>query len=63
VNIPTLIKAPVGKIIAISAGGEHSLIMNSQGQVFGFGNNTDGRLGLGDTDDKYSPTLIEGLVI
>jgi alpha-tubulin suppressor-like RCC1 family protein len=59
-NFPTLIENyEIGKILAISAGGEHSLILNSRGQVFSFGKNDRGQLGLGDQIDRSIPTLID----
>jgi alpha-tubulin suppressor-like RCC1 family protein len=56
---PTMIDhIKIGKVVAISAGDHHSLILNSQGQVFSFGANTYGQLGLGDIKDRTIPTLI-----
>jgi alpha-tubulin suppressor-like RCC1 family protein len=42
----------------ISAGGIFSLLRNQHGQVFSFGRNDQGQLGLGDTGDKESPNLV-----
>jgi alpha-tubulin suppressor-like RCC1 family protein len=62
INTPVLIKSPlIGKIVAISAGDHHSLIINTKGQIFGFGINENGQLGLGDIRNRYSPTLIPNL--
>jgi alpha-tubulin suppressor-like RCC1 family protein len=47
-------------IVKVVAGGESSLILSSKGQVFGFGDNTLGLLGL-DTEEITVPTLIEKL--
>jgi alpha-tubulin suppressor-like RCC1 family protein len=62
-----LIKTPIGKAVAISAGNSHSLILNSEGQVFSFGYGAYGQLGLGDLERRLIPTLIEapwlGLII
>jgi alpha-tubulin suppressor-like RCC1 family protein len=66
IKTPTLIRTPVGKIVSISAGDSHSLILNSRGQVFSFGDDEYGKLGLGDHPLGTSilvPTLIEGLVL
>jgi alpha-tubulin suppressor-like RCC1 family protein len=70
-NIPTLIEyqvignvlLPTTKVIAISTGGRHSLILNSKRRIFSFGYNDDGQLGLGDETNTYSPNLISGLAI
>jgi alpha-tubulin suppressor-like RCC1 family protein len=57
---PVLIEAPeIGRIIAISAGTNHSMILNSQGQVYGFGDNDYGQLGLGGVKERNIPTLIK----
>jgi alpha-tubulin suppressor-like RCC1 family protein len=58
--IPILIKdSRIGKMVAIAAGGGHSLLLNSKGQVYSFGNNDSGQLGVGDKKDKKEPTLIK----
>jgi alpha-tubulin suppressor-like RCC1 family protein len=63
-NVPTLIDHPgLGEIVTLSVGEKHSLIANSQGQVFGFGDNFFGQLGLGDKEERHIPTLIERLWI
>lgn len=43
---------------AVAASNDHSLVLNNQGQVFSFGENTHGQLGLGDFNRRNSPTLI-----
>src|SRR5205085_7808477 len=45
----------------ISAGNEHSLILSNISQIYAFGYNGHGQLGLGDYTDKNSPTLILNL--
>lgn len=45
----------------ISAGQDHSLIYNSKGEIYSFGGNNYGQLGLGDNIDRNVPTLITGL--
>jgi alpha-tubulin suppressor-like RCC1 family protein len=60
-NLPMLIDDPkIGTIVAISAGSSSSFILNSQGQIFGFGNGQSGRLGIGNSMFQYSPVLISG---
>jgi alpha-tubulin suppressor-like RCC1 family protein len=75
VGAPTLIEN-LKEIVAISAGGYHSLFLNNQGQVFSCGDNETGQLGIGNNEDaasfaeyydteidpwRYEPTLIEEL--
>jgi alpha-tubulin suppressor-like RCC1 family protein len=64
-NLPTLIKGTgidatnqIGQVVAITVGNYHSSIMNTQGQVFSFGYNTFGQLGLGDNISRNIPTLV-----
>src|SRR5436853_7110648 len=49
------------KIQNISAGGSHSLILKDNGQVYAFGVNCYGQLGLGNNCDKRTPTLIQNI--
>ena len=46
------------KIIQISLGKSHSLALDHEGQVYSWGWNEGGQLGLGDKKDRYEPTLI-----
>jgi alpha-tubulin suppressor-like RCC1 family protein len=56
---PTLIETSgLGKVVTISTKDEHSLLLNSEGQVFGFGYNEMGQLGLGHEENISTPTLI-----
>ncbi|XP_026795315.3 probable E3 ubiquitin-protein ligase HERC3 [Pangasianodon hypophthalmus] len=45
----------------ISAGGDHSFALSLSGAVFGWGRNSAGQLGLGHTEDVYSPTCVNNL--
>src|SRR5205085_1130517 len=45
----------------ISAGASHSLILTNTGQIYAFGSNDDGQLGLSDNNNKNIPTLILNL--
>ena len=46
---------------AIAAGGSHSLVLLANGDVYSFGRNYSGQLGLGDSDDRYVPEKIASL--
>jgi alpha-tubulin suppressor-like RCC1 family protein len=53
-------------ITAISAGGNHSLALDSDGKVYATGGNYNGQLGLGDYDNRsaFTPvTFPEGVII
>lgn len=48
-------------LVQVCAGGEHSLGLTVSGAVFSWGSNSCGQLGLGDTTDRHSPTLLHHL--
>jgi hypothetical protein len=60
INIPTLIP-DLHNIIEIDAGYMHSLCLDDQGKVWGFGVNRNGQLGLGDDNWRVIPNLIPNL--
>ncbi|OVA14280.1 FYVE zinc finger [Macleaya cordata] len=45
----------------ISSGSYHIAVLTSRGKVYTWGKGANGRLGLGDTEDRNSPTLVEAL--
>jgi alpha-tubulin suppressor-like RCC1 family protein len=47
------------RFVAFSAGDNHLLAVNEDGNLFAFGKNTDGQLGLGDTTDRASLTEVK----
>jgi alpha-tubulin suppressor-like RCC1 family protein len=59
VTIPTLIKDIQANIVAISAGFNHSLLLDNQGRVYSFGSNDHGQLGIEKVRIRCIPTLIE----
>lgn len=47
---------------ALIAGGEsHSLVATNTGQVYTFGRNSDGQLGLADFVDRQKPSLVSSI--
>ena len=46
---------------AVAAGEVHSLVLTESGEVYAWGNNVSGKLGLGDTEARLTPTKVEGL--
>jgi len=57
VRIPTLLMKD-SKIKSICCGAGHSMILKNNGEVFVFGLNRNGQLGLGNYQSKYEPTLL-----
>ena len=60
---PTLVGSfGVGRTaVAISAGQAHTCVILDNGSVSCWGHGSYGRLGTGDTEQRLSPTLVEGL--
>lgn len=50
-----------GKIVDVAIGGEHTLLLDESGNVYGCGSNAVGQLGLGTTSKASVPTMIDGL--
>nr|XP_020140155.1 E3 ISG15--protein ligase HERC5-like isoform X1 [Microcebus murinus] len=48
-------------LVQISAGEAHSMALSMSGNIYSWGNNEFGQLGLGHTENKDSPSLIEAL--
>ncbi|KAG7215939.1 hypothetical protein INR49_031535, partial [Caranx melampygus] len=48
-------------LVQIAAGGEQSFALSVSGGVFSWGRNNCGQLGLGDTTDRHTPTLVDCL--
>ena len=62
-RVPRLVKS-LGtlKVTAVGAGMYHSLALTANGQLFTWGSNSKGQLGLGSQfDKKFSPTLVDCL--
>ena len=58
-NPMRLAQFEIGKIKSISAGGNHSLLLTENGEVYAMGYNKSGQLGLGDTTDRTTPERID----
>ena len=48
-------------IMQIACGGNHSMVLTASGNLYAFGKNDFGQLGLHDTIDRCFPTLIQSL--
>ena len=42
----------------VVAGPGHSIVVTTKGDVYSFGANCSGQLGLGNTEDQFEPCLI-----
>ena len=61
-NTPTQIQSPLlTGVKSIAAGGVHTICLLEGGQVLAWGRNDEGQLGLGDANDRKTPTQIPGL--
>ena len=50
------------RVVAIAAGGSHSMVLTDEGKVFSFGmGRIYGQLGHGDRKDRLVPKAIAGL--
>ncbi len=58
-NIPTLVERIPGKVKAVSAGDDHTMVVTEDGRLFAFGGNNDGQLGLGHHTKRNIPTQVE----
>jgi alpha-tubulin suppressor-like RCC1 family protein len=61
VNIPTLIPSLKGKFISFLSCGPHCFAIDDNENVYSWGNNSRSQLGLGDEENRHSPTLVEAL--
>jgi len=62
---PVPVKGPDGEgyltdVVAIAAGGNHSLALKSDGTVWAWGGNDYGQLGDGTTTGKFTPVQVKG---
>jgi alpha-tubulin suppressor-like RCC1 family protein len=46
------------RTLMIACGGNHTLILNQENDVYAFGDNTHGQLGLSDTESHHIPHCI-----
>ncbi|KAG9131684.1 hypothetical protein Leryth_009413 [Lithospermum erythrorhizon] len=52
---------PIPKVLFLSAGASHSVALLSENVVCSWGRGEDGQLGLGDADDRLTPTHVRAL--
>jgi len=62
-QLPKKVEAFSGqRVVAVSAGGNHSLALTADGAVWSWGRGDNGRLGHGDTQEQLQPKKVEALV-
>ena len=62
VTTPTAVATLQGKrVVQVSAGMQHSLVLTDSGDVYSFGNGYYGRLGHGNEEQRKLPKLVEAL--
>jgi alpha-tubulin suppressor-like RCC1 family protein len=60
--VPKLIEMMRGKkVVQVSAGGLHNLVLTERGEVYSFGSGGHGKLGHGDEENQTRPKLIESM--
>lgn len=61
-SVPRSIRALEGRqVILVSCSYHHTVVACKQMEVFSFGRNDSGQLGVGDTTDRKSPELVQAL--
>ena len=60
-NTPVPWEGVAGGVVKLAAGAGHSMALTEAGQVWVWGSNTEGQLGLGEDSEEtvYSPTLLK----
>ncbi len=59
-RVPVAVQGLSG-VIAVSAGGEHSLALLANGTVMAWGSNREGQLGTGNTTSSHVPVAVPGV--
>jgi len=64
-RVPRLIAGVLmGKrVIGVSSGGIHTVVMTAEGKAYSFGYGVHGRLGHGGEENEYVPRVIEGALV
>uniref|UniRef100_A0A5B7BRW3 Putative ultraviolet-B receptor UVR8 n=1 Tax=Davidia involucrata TaxID=16924 RepID=A0A5B7BRW3_DAVIN len=57
----SVVSGPIRRVLLISAGASHSVVLLSGNVVCSWGRGEDGQLGHGDAEDRFSPTQLSAL--
>lgn len=57
-NCPVKVECEPRQYKALAAGADHSVALTDDGELYVWGGGSEGQLGLGDIDDKSTPTLL-----
>ena len=61
-STPVKVSSMLTDVVAVAAGSEHSLALKRDGTIFGWGHNSKGQLGNGETKDvNITPKQVPGL--
>lgn len=60
-NVPADVSGLASGVVSISAGGGHACAVKTDGSLYCWGENDNGKLGNGTTTDALVPTLVAGL--
>lgn len=64
VFIPYPLPAMAGKtVVSVACGDTHTLVATDTGELWSFGRNQNGQLGLGSIQDSLSPQLVAALQV
>eukprot|EP00727_Mastigamoeba_balamuthi_P001247 m51a1_g11119 hypothetical protein (835) ;mRNA; r:109237-112693 len=61
--LPSLVRSLNCRVVSIACGGKHTAVVTETGDVYTWGWNWSGQLGLGDMADRPSPAVVKGLAL
>ena len=58
IPVPLLVEGKIFKAKSVACGGNSTMLIDLNGNLWGFGRNDYGQLGVGDNSNKYTPIMI-----